>query len=1210
MNEVVQNIKFHKSRLNWDADTSLMGEGESKYYLNTIPEDSEHAGVRTSCLGTTQSTVYLPNTGSTFITVTQTNPTTSTEKFEFTLSSVPQILELTLVLDGELKLMYVSGTGYATVPSFLAGVVSMVRRYFERDLTAYGVVGSTVSFTFTSSSPAETGLVVRSMVTATYPTTLSVIGSYYDSLSDHTYYWVYDTENIADKRYLLLYVRYNDVIINIPINNSLGGIVVNNNSYVSNPFIVGEALDRLLYWCYNNLTTYKINIISHLLANSVSATPDSSALALAKGGYYSGITGDDNAVSSASLESAQNANSYFQIMSRIRALGGERSTFSPIYPLAYPSEYGENSVGVRGRLANKLYTIKTTTAFSTSEVDAIEYAVKTGDGNWRLSNLEESGDNVLLTGGEPSSDLATSDVTKLFDYVPQRHGTQCLVNNNRLVVADCTEGYDNVPLSSTITYTEDTGHISAPTIYKEFTFSGGGTYLVTPLTVSATEWRSHCFYIGVAGREYFAYVQDDSGMTQTQLCDSLAASINYEIENDNDGVDWQYDPALLPLEIRKLSASRSGTDVRIVTTLSGLTCRYMVFRSYLKQRTIKHGSKPYFGVVYSDGYGRCGGVNPCEAQVFDRGGGDDYPTDATITLANESPAWAVRSQLFYGGTNIMSYRQAVIKREDIDLEYDVIRIYINNYVVNSQVINSESQMASYVFNPGDKFLFLGYKSTDTISLEGQTFTYTTFPYFSSFIVCDILSQDESGIIIRTPGDSTLLSQIDGCTYAKIEIFTPRTDAPIEYRETPYTSDVSSVQFSSVVFDHLINQTFYIDNGIPISAWIESESFSNYFESKTLGLGRANFYNSGFKQMRRNILRASNVYIPNTNINGLSTFDWNDEVAVDEQYGFITDLKMVGGALKIIQPRKISSMYIGAEVGIDASGNQVMFRSDKVLTEPRYGATDFGSMHPESIVPHGSYLYGYDAINSVVWRDTPGGTFAISDNAMRSYFKYKTRQLVASCGYSFKAVGGYDYLNEMYLITFKDPYNSANDETIGFHEPSESWYSFYSFKPEMYCGVPGGYLLSFNGGKLYTHNSATRNNFYTTQYYSEAWVVGNIYPDDTKKWNSLVVNSNDAWSAPEIIVDEDSIAHLDGESYTTHKGKMQSLLNEIHFRIMNGEYRAEFLRDLLTSDPDTITPLDAINGRALTGKTILIKLRNANTIAVYLRGVKVNAQIAR
>jgi hypothetical protein len=538
-------------------------------------------------------------------------------------------------------------------------------------------------------------------------------------------------------------------------------------------------------------------------------------------------------------------------------------------------------------------------------------------------------------------------------------------------------------------------------------------------------------------------------------------------------------------------------------------------------------------------------------------------------------------------------------------------VFINNFVLAGQILNPSFNIGSYVFNKGDKLVFLAYKENLTASYDSKTVTYTNFVTLSAFTELEILEQDETGIYVEMLSNATVRAELAACTYCLVELFTPRQDKPIEYFETPYNYTLNNLtpSFSDVCLDHQIHQVFYMEEGLPISCWIESSSFSNYFESKTQGLGRVNFYSPEFSRVRRNVLRASNVYVPNTKINGLSTFEYANDQLVDESFGSVTDIKLVGDVLKITQPHKLSSMYIGAEVGVDAGGSQVLLKSDKILTTPRYNALDYGSLHPESIIVHNAYMYALDVINSAAIRDTPGGTYAISDNAMRSYFKYKIRQLTASCGNSFKAIGGYDYLNEMYLLTFKDPYNSANNETIGFHEPSETWYSFYSFLPEMYCGIPGSYMLSFNGGKLYVHDYATRNTFYGTFYNSETWVVGNQYPDDPKKWNSLSVNSNDYWAPSAndgIIVDADAIDYQDPQNYTGHRGTMQSSLKPDNFRYYNGEFRAEFLRDGTTSSSTFSVP-DLFTGRNLMGKTILIKLINDNNIPVYLRGVKINAQ---
>lgn len=1233
MNEIAIQTKFLKSRLNWDADIPLLGQGESKYYLNTIPEDSEHIGARTNCLGNTQVTVYIPNYSYTESTVTTTNPNAITQRYEFTLSSVPQILELRIKLNDQLKHLYISGTGYATVALFYAHVVSEVRKLYERDLSSYWSTGAACYFVFKILPDYTSSLLVGVRSTGTYPTTLTVIGSYYDILNDNTYYWVYDTDNApgATPIFLLQYVNYNNVVIRV----NAGGLQLSKGMLVMNPFIVGRNESQLLYWTYSNGVSYRINIYDCLtLGHSYIYGPytymsSESAFTLIRPlpGFTSSLSCVDSYANDITLN---NGTKYYLVMPRYKFIDGESSVFIGVSRLIYPQFYAENSLGVSMKLANKKYSLLCQkllaspvygNTYINDIISKLEYAVKYGNGNWALADLEvasTSGQNetVYLTGSEYSTDLAVSDVERLFDYVPQKTGSQHFINNNRLALVDCTEGYDNVDIEGTVTNNNWPPDLTVtrPAFNISYTGSedtpGTWTYTVTPTTISTTISATHGIYIKKVDREYYAYVQDDYGKTQAQLCTALASAINYTLEHDNGGVDYS-----------SASAARSGNNVSVYTNAASFVVKYFCLRSYKKGRTLKMGARHYWGIVYADNFGRCGGVNkientPAAISRFTNIAGTEYYVTNTceIEITNDNPDWAQTARLFYGGSDMSSFQQLVLKRDDISFEQDRIRIFINNPISAGVVLNPAFNIGSYVYNKGDKFVFLAYKENLTETYDSKVITFTNFITFSAFVNLDILEQDESGIYINMLSNDTLISGIDSCTYCLIEVYTPRNDKPIEYLETPYNDGVSNLTptFDDVCLDHQIHQVFYMDEGLPISCWIESSSFSNYFESKTQGLGRVNFYSPDFKRLRRNIIRASNIYIPNSSVNGLSTFEYKNEAIINEAFGSATDSKVIGNVLKIIQPHKIGSMYLGAQLGTDVSGNQILLSSDSILTDINYNALQYGSIHPESIIEHNQFLYGFDAINSVVWRDSPGGTFAISDNAMRSYFKYKVRQLIDSCGYNFRALGTYDYLNEMYLITFKDPYNSANDETLGFHEPSEAWYSFYSFLPEMYCGIPGDYMLSFSAGKLYIHNNATRNNFYGTQYTSKAWVVGNQYPDDAKKWNSIFINSNDVWAPSDndgVIVDSDAIAYQDNQNYTTHRGGMQSSIKEANFRYFNGEFRSEFFRDATTSS-STFSVTDLFNGRPLMGKTILVKLVNDNTSAVYLRGVRINAQTVR
>lgn len=121
-------------------------------------------------------------------------------------------------------------------------------------------------------------------------------------------------------------------------------------------------------------------------------------------------------------------------------------------------------------------------------------------------------------------------------------------------------------------------------------------------------------------------------------------------------------------------------------------------------------------------------------------------------------------------------------------------------------------------------------------------------------------------------------------------------------------------------------------------------------------------------------------------------------------------------------------------------------------------------------------------------------------------------------------------------------------------------AFYNFLPEQYCGTTEGELVSFRNGLIYTHDNATRNYFYGTQYTSKIWIVANKEPDLRKKFNTIQVSSNTNWNASDsdgVIIDSDAIEYQDPFNYTSHKGNMQSSLPAQRFRYYEGDYLAEF-----------------------------------------------------
>lgn len=1211
MNEIVQQIKFLRARLNQDVDISLLGDGEMPYALNILPESEDHAGVASNCLGTTQKTVYIPNTTFTNITVTKT---VSPVKFTFLPASLPSVLEIEVLWNNALKHIYIPSAGYLDLDDFGEHVEDVVEASFKCEMFA-NCTSASYGLRFFIPATDSIEMRVRARDIGTFSPVANVSGAWYDAVMDVTYFW--DTHNS-----LYQYVNYNDVIINIPTS------ILESTFSISNAFAIGNGRKRMLYWNVNGGDTRKINIYNALIKDHTINSVNSNVI---KPPPFKDIT---VAAAATTTQEYINFDKWFQLLLRNKFDDKEKSVFGSFSQLIYPSYYSENSIGVHGKASSKEYDIHLTSE-THDEWTEFDYAMRINDGNWSVAELSTSGRSGYtkrILGNERLTTLDVGEANKPFDYVPIRAGCQSIISNNRQLVADCTEGYPNVVIDAEMSW----GYMSlmitdqnTPASFSDETNVNATTKRIYIRDTDVT--YSHSITLLIRTSEtYYVHLEDVYGMA---LADIVTYFVNY-INNNIATVDSAI-----------TTASAGAGYVQITHGAGYVASKCLYFAAYQKVRCSKGGAKHYYGIVYYDQFGRCGGVNVSDGLSFDTPlystdfQQDIFITGGALVINSQPPDWAYYYKILYGGSDISWYQQFVVKQSEvIQTDEFVLAININNSVLECADLNESFNVSPYQFNKGDRLKILAYDNTYSESESwGTRYTVMWNSLATMIIDTEILYQDESFIYVNKPKYDVTATGY----YLLVEIYRKSESKPIEYFETEFFGTISNPGTTSCYhnypakslvgtnvnqdatqpmrcfipgFEHVIYQTwsFYEDHvnsayiGTPVSCWMTSESFSNYFPSKTKGLGRVNFHLPDANTLRRNILRISNIYIPNSDINGLSTFDYDAYQEVDESYGTITSVKLVGDVLKIIQEHKISSMYLGAEMGVDASGNQIMLRSDKLLTPPRYSATSFGSMHPESIVSHGGYLYGYDVVNSCVWRDTSGGTYEIS-NGMRSYFKEKTRTLLNSG--IFKAYGAYDYQNELYLLTFIDRFTTANNETIGFYEPTESWYSFYSFIPEAYCSIPGDHIISFKNGYLYTHDSATRNTFYGTAYNSNVWVVGNQYPDIPKKWNSLVVNSNAVWNAGEntdIIVDSDAIEYTDPQNFTRHKGNMVSRLKEGQFRYNQGEYYAEFLRDGTTRS-STFSQEDLRNGRPLSGKTILIKLKNSLTSAVYLRGVRINAQ---
>jgi len=290
-------------------------------------------------------------------------------------------------------------------------------------------------------------------------------------------------------------------------------------------------------------------------------------------------------------------------------------------------------------------------------------------------------------------------------------------------------------------------------------------------------------------------------------------------------------------------------------------------------------------------------------------------------------------------------------------------------------------------------------------------------------------------------------------------------------------------------------------------------------------------------------------------------------------------------------------------------------TDEVLGTKRPMVENAGCIFPRAIVRNNRYLYYPDIYSGEIYRKAPNGQTPISDYGMSNFFRYTFNNILEKGVENITMTAGWDPINKMYVLTMLTDASGSqsiggSSVTVAFHEPSNRWYTFYSFKPQVYAKIGEGAFLSFSDSVLYKHHStaADRNTFYGTPYESKLAFVSNRPQDTVKEFEVIEEIGNEIWEAPDddsIVINPDATETQDVKNYTKHHPKMQSELPEGQFRPEDGMFFAKFLRDSTTTTGSPYR-LDLINGRPLVGNAMKVKLENDSTTDVFLKIVKIHS----
>lgn len=358
-------------------------------------------------------------------------------------------------------------------------------------------------------------------------------------------------------------------------------------------------------------------------------------------------------------------------------------------------------------------------------------------------------------------------------------------------------------------------------------------------------------------------------------------------------------------------------------------------------------------------------------------------------------------------------------------------------------------------------------------------------------------------------------------------------------------------------------------------FIEDSNYSDLYPSQGYDYGRPNVIDPEAREVERpSTLVYSEQFVPETNINGLSTVYDTSFQTYESKYGMIQKLYNENQSLLVFQELKMGNIPILQNVFSGTQGGNVVGTSTVVLSPTmRYYDGEYGiGKNPESFAVNGNAKYGIDVNHGVLWRLSTDGLTPISDiYKMKKYFNNKCN-LALSTNSSFTAFGVYDIsYNEYIISTF---IGGGQGETVAFNEKENRFTTFYSYLPDFF-GTLGVNIVSFESGSLWIHNTkATQNNFYGAQYSSEVHSVLNILPSNEKILQA---------------VGEESINPWEVYSITTPGGQLSNLIID-DFQIKEDMYYAGAWRDTLT--PNVTNPL--FEGDEMRSATFLLKFRYNGT----------------
>ena len=167
--------------------------------------------------------------------------------------------------------------------------------------------------------------------------------------------------------------------------------------------------------------------------------------------------------------------------------------------------------------------------------------------------------------------------------------------------------------------------------------------------------------------------------------------------------------------------------------------------------------------------------------------------------------------------------------------------------------------------------------------------------------------------------------------------------------------------------------------------VEEFNFSDYYNSKVTNIGRTSVINDNARELVRGTqVVYSQPYIPETEINGISTVYDTSLKQYSTQYGSIQKIHADGRDLKVFQESRNGT--VGIQRQLVLTGTQQTYETQTVLTPINYTDAEYGiGLNPESLSVYGYREYIADTFRTSILRISRDGYTEISSKSLQGFW---------------------------------------------------------------------------------------------------------------------------------------------------------------------------------------------------------------------------------